>query len=215
MLSDAMYQVASGQMPSSSTISLLLEVTQKTYCLTEPSSAVQSRLVCHGPMLLLYTSSFHYVFCRLFYRYTLARLCFHLVNAGLEIARLFGSDCTPNGIRFQVTDRLKYLGKRQSDYSAAGKDPKDIDLSGGSHAERNSKGQIALPLPLMMEQAFSCLFLMIAFQFDLSTLLIAWLHQVNSDLEMAKIFGSDCTPGGLGRQWHGPLRTLANANSAF
>ncbi|XMA09743.1 hypothetical protein WAI453_002534 [Rhynchosporium graminicola] len=46
----------------------------------------------------------------------------------LEIAAVMGSDVTPNGIRFQFTDRIKPTAKIQQDIRSAGLDPKDIDL---------------------------------------------------------------------------------------
>jgi hypothetical protein len=50
-----------------------------------------------------------------------------------------GSDTTPNGIKFQFTDRFRPIAKRQLDMKAAGLDPKDIDLD--SVKGKGSKGQ--------------------------------------------------------------------------
>ncbi|CAG8956020.1 hypothetical protein HYFRA_00008876 [Hymenoscyphus fraxineus] len=41
-----------------------------------------------------------------------------------------GTDVTANGIRFQMTDRFRPLGKRQLDMLAKGLDPKDVDVYG-------------------------------------------------------------------------------------
>jgi len=65
-------------------------------------------------------------------------------NAGLttsaELASIMGSDCTPNGIRFQISDRYRPVAKRQLEMKASGQDPKDVlDHVKGAHA---SRGQI-------------------------------------------------------------------------
>lgn len=39
-----------------------------------------------------------------------------------------GSDATPNGLRFQFTDRFRPTAKRQLEMREAGLDGKDIDL---------------------------------------------------------------------------------------
>jgi hypothetical protein len=39
-----------------------------------------------------------------------------------------GSDTTPNGIKFQFTDRFRPIAKRQLDMKVAGLDPKDVNL---------------------------------------------------------------------------------------
>jgi hypothetical protein len=39
-----------------------------------------------------------------------------------------GSDVTPNGIKFQFTDKIKPIGRSQLDALAQGSDPKDVDL---------------------------------------------------------------------------------------
>lgn len=49
-----------------------------------------------------------------------------------------GSDTTPNGLRFQFTDRIKPVAQRQLDMRKAGLDPKDVDLEVKS---KQSKGQ--------------------------------------------------------------------------
>ncbi|CAG8978918.1 hypothetical protein HYALB_00005255 [Hymenoscyphus albidus] len=41
-----------------------------------------------------------------------------------------GTDVTANGIKFQMTDRFRPLGKRQLDMLAKGLDPKDVDVYG-------------------------------------------------------------------------------------
>ena len=45
-----------------------------------------------------------------------------------EISSIMGSDTTPNGIKFQFTDRFRPIAKRQLDMKAAGLDPKDVNL---------------------------------------------------------------------------------------
>ena len=49
-----------------------------------------------------------------------------------------GSDVTPNGLRFQFTDRFRPVAKRQLEILEAGGDPKDVDLNTGG---KGSKGQ--------------------------------------------------------------------------
>ena len=44
------------------------------------------------------------------------------------MARTMGSDVTPGALRFQFTDRIKPISKRQLNALAAGVDPKDVDL---------------------------------------------------------------------------------------
>ncbi|KAL2062717.1 hypothetical protein VTL71DRAFT_5789 [Oculimacula yallundae] len=44
------------------------------------------------------------------------------------MASVMGSDVTPNGIKFQFTDRIKPTAKKQEEMRSAGLDPKDIDL---------------------------------------------------------------------------------------
>lgn len=56
------------------------------------------------------------------------------------MARIFGSDATPNGLRFQFTDRFKPVAKRQLDMLAAGEDPKNINLEDCKHT-KGGKGQ--------------------------------------------------------------------------
>lgn len=47
-----------------------------------------------------------------------------------DLSEKFGSDSTPNGLRFQFTDRIRPLAKRQLALLAAGLDPKDVDVTG-------------------------------------------------------------------------------------
>lgn len=68
----------------------------------------------------------------------------HCVNTPTEVARIFGSDATPNGLRFQFTDRFKPVAKRQLDMLAAGQDPKDINLDDCKHT-KGGKGQAIFP----------------------------------------------------------------------
>lgn len=46
------------------------------------------------------------------------------------MARVFGGDCTKDGLKFQFTDRIRPLAKRQLAMLDAGQDLKDIDLGG-------------------------------------------------------------------------------------
>ena len=46
------------------------------------------------------------------------------------MARIMGSDVTPNALRFQFTDRIRPISKRQLSALWSGVDPKDVDLSG-------------------------------------------------------------------------------------
>ncbi|TVY90620.1 hypothetical protein LAWI1_G001155 [Lachnellula willkommii] len=62
-----------------------------------------------------------------------------LINIIAEMARIFGSDCTPNGLRFQFTDRIKPVVNRQLDMLAEGNDPKDIIL-GDCKSAKGGKG---------------------------------------------------------------------------
>ncbi|KAL5315806.1 hypothetical protein ACEPPN_016678 [Leptodophora sp. 'Broadleaf-Isolate-01'] len=62
------------------------------------------------------------------------------------MAAIMGSDVTPNGLKFQFTDRIKPIGKKQQEMRSAGLDPKDIDLdslysakSGGKSGRNISK----------------------------------------------------------------------------
>ena len=50
----------------------------------------------------------------------------NLIDVEIEMCRIMGSDTTPNGIRFQFTDRLRPLSKRQLAMLAKGQDPKDV-----------------------------------------------------------------------------------------
>ncbi|TVY62724.1 hypothetical protein LSUE1_G006157 [Lachnellula suecica] len=52
----------------------------------------------------------------------------YFINATTEVSRVFGSDSTPNGLRFQFTDRFRPVAQRQLDMLDAGQDPKDINL---------------------------------------------------------------------------------------
>lgn len=52
-----------------------------------------------------------------------------------------GSDVTAGGIRFQMDDRIKPLGKRQRSMRDAGQDPKDVNL-GPTKGGKGSKGQM-------------------------------------------------------------------------
>jgi hypothetical protein len=52
-----------------------------------------------------------------------------------------GSDVTPGGIRFQMDDRIKPLGKRQLSMRDAGQDPKDANLC-PTKGGKGSQGQI-------------------------------------------------------------------------
>lgn len=62
-----------------------------------------------------------------------------------EVARIFGSDCTPNGLRFQIQDRFKPIAQRQLDMLAAGQNPKDIDLEDCKSVKgKGGKGQMVL-----------------------------------------------------------------------
>jgi hypothetical protein len=61
------------------------------------------------------------------------------IDESTEISSIMGSDTTPNGIRFQFTDRIKPIAKRQFDMRAAGLDPKDVRLD--SVKGKGSQGQ--------------------------------------------------------------------------
>jgi len=50
-----------------------------------------------------------------------------------------GSDVTPHGIRFQLTDRIKPIGKLQLDALAVGQDPKDVNLDVTAKTLRGQK----------------------------------------------------------------------------
>ena len=52
----------------------------------------------------------------------------HILIVPTEVARIMGSDCTPNGLRFQFTDRFRPMAKRQLDMLAAGLDPKHVSV---------------------------------------------------------------------------------------
>jgi hypothetical protein len=61
------------------------------------------------------------------------------IDDSTEISSIMGSDTTPNGIRFQFTDRIKPIAKRQFEMRATGLDPKDIHLD--SVKGKGSQGQ--------------------------------------------------------------------------
>ena len=61
------------------------------------------------------------------------------IDESTEISSIMGSDTTPNGIKFQFTDRIRPLAKRQFDMRAAGLDPKDVRLD--SVKGKGSQGQ--------------------------------------------------------------------------
>jgi hypothetical protein len=64
-----------------------------------------------------------------------------------------GSDTTPNGIKFQFTDRFKPIAKRQLAMRAAGLDPKDVNLDSvkgkGSQGQSFESFRIALLPPAL------------------------------------------------------------------
>lgn len=51
-----------------------------------------------------------------------------------------GSDVTPGGLKFQFTDRIKPIAKRQLEALASGADPKDVNLN--ANAKGSSSGEI-------------------------------------------------------------------------
>jgi len=61
------------------------------------------------------------------------------IDDSTEISSIMGSDTTPNGIKFQFTDRIRPIAKRQFDMRAAGLDPKDVCLDGAKG--KGSQGQ--------------------------------------------------------------------------
>ncbi|KUJ17356.1 uncharacterized protein LY89DRAFT_583877 [Mollisia scopiformis] len=63
-----------------------------------------------------------------------------LIDFVTDISSIMGSDTTPNGIRFQFTDRFKPIGKLQLEMKANGRDAKDIDLDS---VKGKQKGQMA------------------------------------------------------------------------
>jgi hypothetical protein len=68
------------------------------------------------------------------------RFLVHHVNTQTEVARIFGTDATPNGLKFQFTDRFRPVARRQLDMLAAGQDPKDINLD-DCKPTKGGKGQ--------------------------------------------------------------------------
>jgi hypothetical protein len=50
-----------------------------------------------------------------------------------------GSDTTPNGLKFQFTDRIRPVSRRQLEMRAADLDPKDVNLD--SVKGKGSQGQ--------------------------------------------------------------------------
>ena len=61
------------------------------------------------------------------------------IDGRTEMARIFGSDCTANGLKFQFTDRIRPLGRQQLAMLNAGKDPKDLDLGTAKGAKGNGQ----------------------------------------------------------------------------
>lgn len=59
------------------------------------------------------------------------------------LAGIMGTDVTPNGLKFQFTDRYRPIANRQLEMQAAGQDPKDIDLDSvkGGKGRKSSRGQ--------------------------------------------------------------------------
>ena len=55
------------------------------------------------------------------------------------MARIMGSDVTRNGLRFQLDDRIKPIGKKQLEMADSGRDPKDIDVN-SFHSAKGNKG---------------------------------------------------------------------------
>ena len=52
----------------------------------------------------------------------------HLITSFLEMSAFMGGDSTPNGLRFQFTDRFKPVAKRQETLRADGADPSGVDI---------------------------------------------------------------------------------------
>ncbi|KAH7389067.1 hypothetical protein BKA64DRAFT_129400 [Cadophora sp. MPI-SDFR-AT-0126] len=71
-----------------------------------------------GPSSISFYSTAH------FYLHNFATFLMSLI----EMAAIMGSDVTPNGLRFQFTDRIRPIGKKLQEMKSAGLDPKDIDL---------------------------------------------------------------------------------------
>jgi hypothetical protein len=118
------------------------------------------------------------------------------------MARIFGSDCTPNGLRFQFADRIKPLGKQQLAILDAGKDPKDLDLGIAKGARGNGQNSWFSFNSFPLQQFFFTH--EPRFEHYIDTLL----------LDMAKLIGSDCTKGALEWQFRrykagGKLQTAA------
>ena len=65
-----------------------------------------------------------------------------------------GSDTTPNGIKFQFTDRFRPIAKRQLNMRAAGLDPKNVNL--GSVKGKGSQGRV-------LDSRLCCIFLLSTF----------------------------------------------------
>jgi hypothetical protein len=56
----------------------------------------------------------------------------HINPPSIEIQQFFGSDATPNGIRFQISTRFKEHVKLLKQAHSEGKDCKDVPLSTGT-----------------------------------------------------------------------------------
>jgi len=50
-----------------------------------------------------------------------------------------GTDVTPHGLRYQLTDRIRPIGKLQLHALAAGQDPKDVNLDVTAKTFRGQK----------------------------------------------------------------------------
>lgn len=85
---------------------------------------------------------------RIFKLFLQACTCFSIIHScsltpKTEISSIMGSDTTPNGIRFQFTDRFNPIAKRQLEMKSSGLDGKDIDLDSVKGGKSAKKGQTA------------------------------------------------------------------------
>ncbi|KAH8782157.1 hypothetical protein BGZ57DRAFT_926143 [Hyaloscypha finlandica] len=124
-------------------------------------------------------------------------------NSGSEISSIMGSDTTPNGIKFQFTDRFRPIAKRQLDMKAAGLDPKDVNLDSvkgkgaqdiskyfGSDSTSGGTQFVLRAIRANADRQRACA----DSGGDPKDLA---LNSIGSKQEMAKFIGSDCTKGAL------------------
>ncbi|KAF4613410.1 hypothetical protein G7Y89_g15477 [Cudoniella acicularis] len=137
-----------------------------------------------------------------------------LIEHATEVACIMGSDVTKKAVECQISQSIKFIGKRQLEMLASSQDPKDIDLGSVKAVWDNPRGPweivnimgddvtskaISWQISQVIRPIGRRMIAMRAAGEDPATIDLGKPTKGGNDI--SNYFGSDSTPGGIGFQF--------------